>query len=323
MGHKKSKKTWISSLFKKLTPKLNVLNNTTRKLKKMNCSPVVKGKTANNNTCYTKDVLLKIRNAYNASHSDKVIETNDANEIWKQLKDNLVNCDAEDCWLNEIKDTKLRTEIDEYIFSPNKPPNWDENPHEWLSNEDIIEVIHQYEQKYPDFKFFLPSPIDFDTKAYNYGTVCVSEQICNLSIERELKAGKTKLGFIFNLDNHTEDGSHWVSLFVDLTEKFVFYFDSVGVKIPKEINVLKNRILKEGKRMTPPILLKYYNSTGKSHQRGMSECGMYSLYFIITMLTGETENKKNMSLDEKITVFKKRRIPDKMVFGYRDKYFNN
>ena len=34
-------------------------------LKRMNCNPGVKGNTATSNTCYTKDYLFKIRNAYN------------------------------------------------------------------------------------------------------------------------------------------------------------------------------------------------------------------------------------------------------------------
>jgi hypothetical protein len=33
----------------------------------------------------------------------------------------------------------------------------------------------------------------------------------------------TKIGIIFNLDNHNESGSHWVSLFIDLEDKFVLY----------------------------------------------------------------------------------------------------
>jgi hypothetical protein len=34
------------------------------------------------------------------------------------------------------------------------------------------------------------------------------------------------VGFTINLDNHNESGSHWVSMFLDLDDKIIFYFDS-------------------------------------------------------------------------------------------------
>jgi len=50
---------------------------------------------------------------------------------------------------------------------------------------------------------------------------------------------------------------------------------------------------------------------------------MYSLFFLITMLTGKTEFKNNMTMKEKIHLFKSGRIPDKFVEKYRKKYFND
>ena len=49
----------------------------------------------------------------------------------------------------------------------------------------------------------------------------------------------------------------------------------------------------------------------KEHQQTESECGMYSLYFIIQMLK-----------DRGVTYFLKNKIPDKEVFELRKKYFN-
>jgi hypothetical protein len=58
------------------------------------------------------------------------------------------------------------------------------------------------------------------------------------------------------------------------------------------------------------------------HQKGNTECGMYSLFFNITMLTGDSGFEKNMTLDDKIELFTKVNIPDKYVEFYRNKYFN-
>jgi hypothetical protein len=315
MGRTQKKKKWMVSN-KELLSK--------RKTRRMNCNPIVEGKTISSNTCYTSDVLRKIRDSYNENHSEKErIHTDQPKKIWGALNQRLVHCKKEDCWLKEMKDERMKREIHTYVFAPYSPKEWKKNPNEWLSNIDILNVLDQYEKKYPEFLFLGPSPIDFDKKLLETGFQCVEREICNLSLEKELKRGKTKIGFIFNLDEHDESGSHWVSLFIDLEEKIVFYFDSAGYEIPNEIAVLKDRLIEEGKQMKPPLLLKYDSNRGIHHQKGDTECGMYSLFFIITMLTGETEFEKNLTQKQKIRFFKEKRIPDKYVEKYRKIYFND
>ena len=313
---RKPKKT-----LKKRKPK-KPLKNISRK--KMNCSPVVEDTKIFSDTCFTADVLIKIRDEYNKNHphSNK-ITSSDPIIIWKTLKSRLQHCEKEDCWLKEIKDSAMRRFIDESIFAPDHPPDWDKNPNEWLSNIDILKVLEQYEEKNPHFLFLGPTPIDFDTKLPEENNECVESKICNLSIRDEMKKGITKIGIIFNLDKHNESGSHWVSLFVDLEHNILFYFDSAGDEIPPEIMVLKKRIEKQGKELSPSIIFKYYNNANIRHQKGNTECGMYSLFFIITMLTGKTEMKANMNTKEKLKLFKSGRISDNYMEQYRKKYFNH
>ena len=60
-------------------------------------------------------------------------------------------------------------------FTPYKPTEWEKNPVEWLSNFDILNVLKQYEEKYSDFKFIGPTPIDFNsTHAYRCETYILS-----------------------------------------------------------------------------------------------------------------------------------------------------
>jgi hypothetical protein len=305
----------------KITHKKHPRHNKTNK--KMNCSPMVAGKTPFEETCYTVDILMKIRDEYNRNHEDnKKITSNDPKEVWQALRDNLVHCDKEDCWLKELKDEKLRKHIDTHIFAPDSPPEWKSNPNEWLSNLDILNVLSQYQRTYPQFRFIGPSPIDFDAKIREYNYQCVESDICNLSLQKQVKDKKTKIGIIFNLDKHDQSGSHWVALFIDLEYNFVFYFNSTGDAIPKEIKILCNRLVQQGKQMQPPIKLRYYDSKGVAHQRSNTECGMYSLYFIITMLTGNAGSKKNMTVAQKIKTFRGGRIPDKCMEKFRKVYFN-
>ena len=57
--------------------------------RKSTCNPAVKGKTISQQSCFTPDTLLKIKNAYNDAHPDKPITTRNVVEIWSQLRENL------------------------------------------------------------------------------------------------------------------------------------------------------------------------------------------------------------------------------------------
>jgi hypothetical protein len=318
------------------TPNRRSYNKTSKQIEpdlKMNCSPAVEGKTPIKGSCYTTSVLEKIKTEYNKGHANDQITTNHPVEIWNQLKYRLQTCDKEDCWLTELKDEAMRKKIDKYIFAPDQPPEWKSNPNEWLSNVDIFEVIVQYEDtdKYSDFYFMGPTPIDFDAierknnanpNLSNAGGKCITPEICKFSLKQQMKSGKRRFGIIFNLDKHNQRGSHWVSLYIDVNDKFIFYFDSAGSDIPKEIEVLKDRIIAQGKELDPSVDFVFHKNYPNDHQKGNTECGMYSLFFIITMLTGNSEFGKNMSLEQKIDLFKLKKIPDKYVEKYRNKYFN-
>lgn len=310
---------------KKYSQKRKGGSSSKKKTQRMNCNPAIKGKTISKNTCYTKEILNKIRDEYNKGHSEtERIHAEDPTEIWNTLKTRLTNCSQEDCWLEEIKDTKLKRDIDKHIFAPDAPPEWKKNPTEWLTNFDILAILKQYEEAYPDFAFFGPSPIDFDTKIKTHETSrfeCVEKTICHFSLNAQQEKKKTKIGFIFNLDDHSQPGSHWISLFVDMQNHVIFYFDSAGNAIPEEILALKNRIVKKGKRMVPAIPFKYYDNFRNDHQQGNTECGMYSLFFIITMLT-LTINDAPVSLKDAIRLFRKGNITDQHMEKYRKIYFN-
>ena len=301
-------------------------------IKPLNCSPAVAGKTAMTGTCFTPNVLMDIKTNFNRIYPDKKIVSTDPREIWQKLHDDIVDCKDEVCWLNVIKDPNERNKIQKTIFAPTQPADWADNPDEWLSNYDIFHVIRQYEETYPDFEFIGPTTIDFDEKPEDMNGNCVEEELCKISLKSLIAKNKTKIGVVFNLDKHTEDGSHWVSLYVDMTEGVIFFFDSSAGGLPTEIRKLVNRLIKESSssvissntRLKLP--LKLYNNGNFRHQYSSTECGMYSLFFIITMLTGKTKftgENVVMPMKDRIRLFLKKKIPDKVVSDYRDLYFNH
>jgi hypothetical protein len=280
-------------------------------MKKMNCNPNVLNKSINKDTCYTDNALIQIKNAYNKNHPENTIKSKTSLTIFNELKIKLSKCTSEDCWLEQLS-SKDKQYLNQHIFAPDQPNSWKKNPREWLSNIDILNVLKQYEETFSNFKFIGPTSIDFDTVIDN---TCVSEDLCKIQLGKFIKARINKIGIIFNLDKHDEGGSHWVSMFINIQEGIVFYFDSAANNIPNEIQTLVNVILKQSKQLNLPM--KYYTNLPRQHQQGNSECGMYSLYFIITMLDDI------QSMKSKINLFKKKNVSDKFVESFRSKYFNS
>lgn len=301
---------------KKSNKKSRTRKNTTRK--SMNCSPMVEGQTVSSNTCYTSAALAKIKEAYNKNNPFTLIMVTDPKQVFEELKTKLTKCKKEDCWLKQLSAAE-QTYLYEHLFAPDQPDTWNKNPNEWLTNEDIFKVLHQYETKYTNFKLFGPTPIDFNTRKKN--KKCVWEELCTFSLEEQIKQKKDKLGIVFNLDKHNEGGSHWTSLFIDITEQVIFYFDSASNDTPTEVTALVKKIRNHGKQLN--MKFRYYDNLKHRHQRSNTECGMYSLFFIITMLTSNTEFDTNMTMVKKLNLFRRKKIPDKYVEKYRDVYFNN
>ena len=61
--------------------------------------------------------------------------------------------------------------------------------------------------------------------------------------------GNEKLGVVFNLDPHDMPGSHWVSMFVNMDNGGIYFFDSVGKFPGDEISNLMFRIREQGNKL--------------------------------------------------------------------------
>lgn len=279
-------------------------------LSQLRCSPRTK-KTKRDYTCLSDEALMKLKNLWNARHPDAKIKTTDSKEIWKTLNAKLKDvCNKESCWLKQkFTQGKLDKELSD-SFAPKSPEEWKKNPNEWLSSTDILKVMKQYEKTYKCFDFMGPSPIDYDTIEM-YGE-CVWEELCKFNLSDQIKSGKTKIGVIFNTDKHDKPGEHWVSLFINIKKGKIFYFDSAGDKAKPEITKLVKTITEQGKKLSPPINFVFDQNHPVQHQYGGTECGIYSLYFIVHML----EDKINSYY------LKNHILKDKYMEKFRKVYFN-
>jgi|TARA_B110000114_G_scaffold145175_1_gene154176 hypothetical protein len=280
-------------------------NKKTKKLKKVTCNPSSKKSF----TCYNDKSLHTLKNLWNQRHPDDKIVTTYERDIWEELKNKMSDvCNNEQCWLKQkFVEHKLTPELTTYTFAPKAPKIWIKNPREWLNSSDINNVMKQYENEYSDFEFIGPSPIDFDS---NDNGTCVWPDICNFKLSDKIRDNKKKIGFIFNTDPHYKSGSHWFTIFFDIKNKFIFFFNSTGEGPVKEINILMDRIMKQSENMGVKIK-KIINK--QVHQQKNTECGMYSLYCISELVC------ENKTPEHFIT----ERISDKQMEDLRYKFFSN
>ena len=217
--------------------------------------------------------------------------------LWTNLDNKLKNiCNDEFCWTKQqFMKNNDKEILDE--FRPEMPLNWKSNKNEWLNTLNIEAVMKQYEKKYDDFIFIGPVPIDFDTELHPGN--CVINELCKINLNKLIRNGKKKLGVIFNLDPHDKPGSHWVSMYADFDKlNDIYYFDSYGIKEPTEVTKLMERLKEQNdniNRVNTNLYTNYFR-----HQFKNSECGVYSMNFILKLLEGNTyrDIKNNIIKDE-------------------------
>ena len=250
------------------------------------CSPHINN---NYNSCLKPDIIKKIGKILNLKSKNIMVLHN---LIKKRLES---KCSNEMCWikirsiLNNLTDEEIRDFKNS--FRPKRPISWYSNKNEWLSSLDLDRVMKQYESKYPFFKYFKSTPIDYHLKGKNGN--CKVSKLCNFNLEEEINNGKTFISTIFNTDYHYEPGSHWVAFVIDVEGKCnkkkpsIYYFDPTGDSQPKEISKLIRDVKKQGKELKINFK-KHINK--KQHQIEDTECGIYCLHFIKSLLLKKDYN---------------------------------
>jgi len=294
------------------------------------CAP---SKKFSDGSCYTLESLKLIASKYNEKSKNKIDITDDKQELVKDLTNAFSKtCDTQSCWLRlDVVKNIDDKDIHENTFRPDGP----EKKYEWLSTTNINDVLNQYEDLHKDFLFLGAVPNDFEELPML--------GLSNINFDNYVKEGKTKLGMVINLDTHDQTGSHWVALYTDLSNNQLYYFDSVGKKPGKRIKRFNNKIIKylynkeknknieigqiagminnlddkKKKSKYVKLLSKKlqnldirYNSI--QHQQQNSECGVYSINFILRIVKGEPFD----SIVNNVT-------PDEKVNQCRKVYFNN
>ena len=268
----------------------------------MKCAP---GFNFTNGSCMPVIIINELVKAYNKYYPDDIIPTVDDNidtfyiseykkflisEMKKRFKG-----DQKD-WVNEkfaqSMNKDLKHMLSKDVFRPKGP----KKQFEWMSSLDMNDVMRQYEHYYPDFKYLGSVPIDFDDiDFYN---------IKNINYNELIKNGKTKFGMIINNQTHSQGGQHWFCLYFNLISGDIFFVDSAN---SKPMDAVNNYVEKIKKFLKSKDIEAEYKINTVEHQQGNSECGVYSMYFILRFLkTGDFEKVTSIRVpDEKINEARK------------------
>ena len=284
-------------------------------VKKYNDKKCAPGLKYTDGSCFTHASLIKIAKKYNEKYNINEINLDLSKEklvieLYNRLKD---KCSEQRCWLNLALVQAIN---DEQILFGTFLPDGPEGKFEWLSTNDINSVLEQYHNVHDDFVFLGAVPYDFEDLAVL--------EINSLNFSELERLNKKKIGMVINLDEHYKSGSHWVALYINLEKNQIYYFDSVGKLPGRRIKKFINRIVKYlyKKKYNDKIninnLFKYFRKRKNSdnnnlikdnkylnnllndnfdikynniqHQFKNSECGVYSINFIIRLISGENFN---------------------------------
>lgn len=257
------------------------------------CAP---GSEGNGASCYPPSALRRIARALNSraaagprtggayAADEEVDEDEDPATLWEQLRRALTPvCASERCWASQpFLPPADRVDLQEH-FRPVRPPEWQANEREWLSNFDIENVLRQYEKRYPSFDLLGVVPVDFAQRIA--GDRCVSRRMCDLDVNSLAQRGKTRLACVVNLDPHDRPGSHWVAFCICLRGKNrgTFFYDSVARSPPREVGDFLARIV-ERIRLTDPHHPFRHNTVRRQYKN--TECGVFCMRFLEQLLTG-------------------------------------
>ena len=253
------------------------------------CAP---GNKFQNGSCIPLDLLIKMAESYNEENIENKIALKHGLETMNQKKykkyllgefqKRLGNvCDSQKCWVKQKFIKNMNKELKFYLKKLTFKPKSPQGKFTWLNTTNINDVMLQYEHDNEDFKFLGAVPIDFDDLP--------ELGIKNLNFKKLKENNISKLGAVFNLDKHDQPGSHWVALYSDLNKKQVYFFDSYGIRPHERISKFMRRIgynIEGGNLKNMDIRHNKYR-----HQYKNSECGVYSLNFIIRLLKGESFDK--------------------------------
>lgn len=228
---------------------------------------------------YSLLFLKKIANYYNREYNKNICTDCSRSKLLQTLYNLYPECNHSDaCLLKDIKDKQLYNFIYEHTFNGVKRE---------LKTNDIDYVMKKYQKIYNDFYYLGTMSSDFDVQSV---------------IQKIIKSSKKRIAMIMNTDPSYKPGQHWIAIFFEKNKKElkIDYYDSFGINMVKQ---LKPFIQELQKHFEIDLTINQ-----KRQQYSKTECGVYSIYFILSKLENKTMKqivKHNISENQILKIRKK------------------
>lgn len=232
-------------------------------------------------SCMDDDIIIDIGRIVNSEMNAGIDLKQCPRVVQKQICLKLNKPEHKLLDMHNIIDKLSKSKLERFreSFRPEMPDEWSSNYNTWLTTTDIDEVLKQYERDDKSLYYCGAIPMDFAECKF-------PNKLCSFNLSKLLKQGKSKIAIVFNTDDHDESGEHWISMYIDckgknLDQPCIYFHDSAGSDPPQEVMELVERVKKQGKKNEITFT---FLQNDRPHQSGSTECGIYSLHFLIYMI---------------------------------------
>lgn len=183
-----------------------------------------------------------------------------------------------------------------------------------LSNEDIDAILRQWTTMFPDFYPYSFNMLNYTEYSFRHGRVVREpDTLATVNPEELFRKYKT-CGCIINSDVYQGHGKHWMALFADTRSRpcTVEFFNSSGRSPAPEWTSWMQRVQLAISRIhgIPEKEVQVITSN-RVQQYSMTECGVYSLFYIWSRLNGVPAK-----------YFNENDIHDELMFEFRAHLFS-
>lgn len=237
----------------------------------------------------------------------------------------ILGCDGESCVLSHSDfKGKIGANVAEQEKKLRMNPPGPYNSNALLNNFNIDHVLKLYTRKYPNFHHIPFKMIDFattETRDFNLANGVEAFKAQSLTFlnpkEHMTMQGKDCCGVVLNTDFSSGGGKHWFCLFFDfrnINHITLEYFNSSGNMPSAEVHQYMVKLRSKIYMEYPKSECTIETVSNKQIQFSQTECGVYSLYYIISRLEGHT-------LDEIRRIIKTKGIADELMLEVRAHLF--
>lgn len=196
-----------------------------------------------------------------------------------------------------------------------------------LSNYNIDEILQQFTVKFPGFFAYNFNMANFTEYRFDNGKIIKEPDTLHTMPFVNLYGKYNCAGCVVNTDVYQGKGKHWMALFIDArngsvgsgasvdgdsvsggAKCTVEFFNSSGGSKPEWVAWL----IKTRDEMSSHMPTEIVRCDRIRHQKSMSECGLYSLFYIYARLQGVPYE-----------YFQNAKVQDRHMFEFRQHLFNN